>query len=174
MDDAPVTETRLRLATPADVDALARLHVQAFNETHGPGPSIAMRGQQWRDAFLSDERQWFCLVVETSEGRLVGFAKGQPYADESHGEYRGELNKIYLLREYQGRGLGRRLVCAVGREMLSRGIDSMVLFGEARSPSNGFYERMGAARLFAPSGEFHGGYGWKALAALLMHCEGVP
>ena len=32
----------------------------------------------------------------------------------------------------------------------------MLLFGDARSPSNGFYEAMGAERLFSDQGEFHG------------------
>jgi hypothetical protein len=42
----------------------------------------------------------------------------------------------------------------------------MLLFGDAYSPSNRFYEALGAERLFAPSGEFHGGYGWRDLRQL--------
>lgn len=37
---------------------------------------------------------------------------------------------------------------------MGEGIDSMLLFGDAASPSNGFHERMGAEKLFAPVGEF--------------------
>ncbi|HRK20432.1 MAG TPA: hypothetical protein PLX06_01400 [Fimbriimonadaceae bacterium] len=33
----------IRLATVDDVSALARLHVETFRETHGRGPSVAMR-----------------------------------------------------------------------------------------------------------------------------------
>ena len=32
---------------------------------------------------------------------------------------------------------------------------SMLLFGDAKSPSNGFYEAFGAERLYSSSGEFH-------------------
>jgi hypothetical protein len=38
--------------------------------------------------------------------------------------------------------------------------------GDARSPTNGFYEAMGAHRLYAAAGEFHGGYGWRDLHEL--------
>ena len=144
---------------------LVHLHVQAFNETHGPGPSVEGRQQQGRKAF--SEAEWFCLVAETSGGRLVGYARSQPYTEEELGEFKGELNKIYVLREYQKRGLGRRLVCAIARGLVSRGITSMLLFGDAGSPSNGFYERLGAEKLIAANGRFHGGYGWRDLEALL-------
>ena len=82
----------------------------------------------------------------------------------------GELNKIYLLREYQRVGLGRRLIGHVARRFLMQGIESMLLFGEARNPSNGFYEALGAERLFSDSGEFHGGYGWRDLRTLVARC----
>ena len=164
-------DLRLRNATVVDLDPLVHLHVQTFNETHGPGPSIEVREQQWRKAFSEPDPAWFCVVAETSEGRLVGFAKGQPYTEGTLGEFRGELNKIYVLREYQKRGLGRQLVCAVTQGLVMRGIKSMLLFGDARSPSNGFYDRMGAERLITANGEFHGAYGWRDLEELLKHCS---
>lgn len=164
-------DLRLRRATVVDVDPLVRLHVQTFNETHGPGPSVDVREQQWRRAFSEADPDWFCVVAETSEGRLVGFARGQPYTEEELGEFKGELNKIYVLREYQKRGLGQRLVCAVAQGLLTRGINSMLLFGDAKGRSNGFYERMGAERLIAANGEFHGGYGWRDLEELAKHCS---
>lgn len=38
---------RLRDAEIEDVDALAELHVRTFQETHGGGPSVAVRKTQW-------------------------------------------------------------------------------------------------------------------------------
>jgi len=46
----------------------------------------------------------------------------------------------------------------------------MLLFGDARSPSNGFYEHFGAERLISPEGAFHGGYGWRDLRVLAQRC----
>src|SRR5262245_61747603 len=99
----------IRDATPDDLPALARLHVATFVETHGgPGPGYALRESQWREAF-SQPGAWFCLVIVRQDGELIGFAKGMPYTGGLPG-YAGELNKIYLLRRYHRRGLGRRLI----------------------------------------------------------------
>lgn len=164
----------IRDATPADVPALAHLHVTTFNETHAPllnnGPTHAIRAAQWGQAFQAADGTWFCLVVEDN-GNMIGFAKGQPYAHADHPEYAGELNKIYLLRAYHRQGLGRRLLGHVAERFLGQGISSMLLFGDAQNPSNRFYEAMGGKRLFAANGDFHGGYGWRDLKPLAALCR---
>ena len=164
----------IREATLADVPVLARLHVTTFNETHAPlrmdGPTYEVREYQWRQTFQSADGSWFCFVIEGPIGELIGFAKGQRYAHSDQPDFAGELNKLYLLREYHRRGLGRRLLGHVARRFLSQGINSMLLFGDARNPSNGFYEALGADKLFAANGEFHGGYGWRDLRQLASVC----
>src|SRR2546427_780775 len=112
----------IREATAADIPALADLHVRTFNETHGPGPTYETRERQWRESFNANDGTWFCYVVEGPNGELVGFAKGVPYDHSDHSDFAGELNKIYLLREYHRRGVGRRLLGHVARRFLSQGI----------------------------------------------------
>jgi len=166
----PTEKFQVREATSEDVPALARLHVVTFVETHGgPGPTYQTREWQWREAFAQLDRNWFCFVITRENGELIGFAKGMPYSGGLPG-FSGELNKIYLLREYHRCGLGRRIVGFVVREFLAQGITSMLLFGDARNPSNGFYEHLGAERLLTEKGEFHGGYGWRDLRMLAEKC----
>lgn len=164
---------RLRNATEADVPALAALHVETFKETHRGGrpggPSYELREHQWRDAFATDDGSWFCLLIEDEAGKLIGFAKGTPH-DGSVTGFSGELNKIYVLRSYHRQGLGCLLLCDVARRFIERGVTSMLLFGEASNPSNGFYERFGAERLHDKGGEFHGAYGWRDLHSLAARC----
>jgi len=157
-------EFRLRDATIADVPALAALHVRTFRETHGGGPTAAVREQQWRAKFDSGQLV-FCVLIENRAGEPIGFASGQLHKDEPH-DYEGELNKVYVLREYHRRGLGRRLLCAAAQRFAERGITSMLLFGDAKSPSNAFYEAMGGQRLCAPNGEFFGAYGWPDVSVI--------
>jgi len=160
----------IREATSADVANLARLHVVTFIEAHGgPGPTFETRERQWREIFAKADGSGFCFVAERENGELAGFARGVPYTDELPG-YDGELNKIYVLRQYHRRGLGRLLVGHVAERFLERGITSMLLFGDARSPSNGFYEHLEAERLLTERGEFHGGYGWRDLRKLAARC----
>jgi ribosomal protein S18 acetylase RimI-like enzyme len=165
----------IRDAREDDVPALARLHVQTFHETHcggrAEGPSLGLRENQWRKAFAVNDGSWFCFVVEDDNGKMVGFAKGTPH-DGAVSGFAGELNKIYVLRHFHRRGIGRLLLCSVARRFIEKGVTSMLLFGEAANPSNGFYEVFGAERLYSRSGEFHGGYGWRDLHRLVANCEG--
>jgi len=122
-------------------------------------------GTRWREFFDRDDGFSFCVVLEDARGALVGFAKGERHDGGVPG-YAGELNKIYLLRRVQRRGLGRMLLSAVAARFMERGVTSMLLFGDAASPSNGFYEASGGERLYSEQGEFHGGYGWPDLRRL--------
>ena len=94
---------------------------------------------------------------------------GAPH-DGGSPEYEGELSFIYLLQRVQRHRLGRRLLCAVAGRFVDEGVTSMLLFGEAMNPSNGFYESFGAERLYSEKGEFHGGYGWRDLRMLVERC----
>ena len=164
----------IRKATADDVTALAALHVLTFNETHGAfnSPTVETRRWQWQKIFENEDDSWFCFVIEKEDGDLIGFAKGQSYNHADLPDFSGELNKIYLLRKYHKLGLGRKLICSVANEFMLRGIFSMLLFGDANNPSNGFYERMGAEKLFAKNGDFHGGYGWPNLQKLADSFDG--
>jgi ribosomal protein S18 acetylase RimI-like enzyme len=158
----------IREATPADIPALANLHVTTWAATY-PGvespPTFEIRERQWRDAFANTDRSWFCFVVQRQDGELVGIAKGRP---SDHPDYGGELNKIYLLSEYQRQGLGRRLVGHVARRFLSQGVTSMWLFGDARNPSSAAWKALGAVK--TDDDPATGNYGWRDLRQLAATC----
>lgn len=111
--------------------------MRTFNETHcggrAEGPSYELRERQWHDAFAVIDGSWFCFVVEDDAGEAIGFAKGMPHDGGVPG-FAGELNKIYVLRQFHRRGLGRLLLCSVARRFVERKITSMLLFGEATNP----------------------------------------
>ena len=159
----------IRDATPADIPALAELHVRTWNATYAPfranGPPVALRERQWRDAFAKDDGSWFCLVVENAGRELIGFAKA---TRSDNPEYGGELSKIYLLGEYQRLGIGRRLIGHVARRFLSQGITSMWLCGDARNPSTMAWLALGAVKTDDDPG--NGNYGWHDLRRLAEIC----
>ena len=162
----------IREATVSDLEALAALHVATWNETYSARhkPSLQLRLKQWEEQFAAGREDWFCYVVENQTGILIGFAKGERYASEELPGYSGQISKIYLLRRYQRLGLGRRLLGYVARHFLKMGINNMVLFGIPQNPSCSFHEAMGGKKLFAKNGEFHGGYAWDDLHALVRIC----
>jgi ribosomal protein S18 acetylase RimI-like enzyme len=169
-----MTPVIIRDAVASDIPALARLHVTTWNDTY-PGvrsrPTFEIRESQWRAAFERTDGSWFCFLVARSDGELIGFAKGQSYSHPDQPDYAGELSKIYLLREYQRVGLGRRLVGHVARRFLSQGISSMLLFADVGNPSHRFYEVLGGEKLRAPDGTVSDSdYGWRDLKRLSAIC----
>jgi ribosomal protein S18 acetylase RimI-like enzyme len=157
----------IREALPEDVPAIAALHVATFEEAHGSleAPTYELRESQWREMF-AQQADAFCYVAQSPDGELVGFARGTPH-DGSVDGFDGELDKIYVLGAWHRNGIGRALVERVACRFLDRGVGSMLLFGDAASSANGFYERLGAERLLSRDGEFHGGYGWRDLRRLV-------
>lgn len=165
-----VNSLRIREATAADVPALARLHVTTWNATYAPfglrGPSVEVRERQWREAFARGDPDWFCLVVERSDGEMVGYAQANRSDDPAYG---GELRRIHLLRDYQRLGLGSRLVGHVARRFLGRGIGSMWLSGDARNPSRRAWIALGAEKRDDDPGS--GDFGWRDITPLTRFPE---
>ena len=161
---------RIRDAVAGDIPLLAALHVATWNDTYAPlmtGPAVGVREQQWRQAFEHQE-SWFCYVVTRSDGALIGFTKGVFRPDH---EIPGELNKLFLARDYQRMGLGRRLVGEVVQRFLRVGVPAMAAYVDHRNPSCGFFERLGAQWLIEPDGHVNfSWYVWKDLPALARYC----
>jgi hypothetical protein len=95
-----VDALRWRNATPADIPALAQLHVVTWNATYGPmgavSPSVHVREQQWRQGFQHADPDWFCMVLERPDGALVGFAQ---VTRSDHPGYAAERRRLALLRD---------------------------------------------------------------------------
>jgi len=159
----------LREATIVDLRPLAELHVRTFNETHvgpfGSGPTYATREWQWREKLSETDAVHFVLVLETATKQLVGFIWCHPTKDNP--QWAARLNKIYLLREYQRRGLGKRMVAAAVDRLVENGLTSMALFTETdNEPACNFYEQLGGERQLDEQGQFGGMYGWADLRKL--------
>ena len=162
----------LRDAVTSDIPALAALHVATWNDTYAPlmtGPAVAIREHQWRQAFEQPEG-WFCYVLARPDGSLIGFTKGVFRPEH---EIPGELNKLFLGRDYQRMGLGRRLLRQVVQRFLTAGVSAMAAYVDPRNPSCGFFERLGARWLVEPDGHVNfSWYVWNDLPLLARHCSG--
>ena len=160
----------LRDAVVTDIPALAELHVATWNDTYAPmmtGPPVSVREHQWRQAFQQPEG-WFCHVLAHPDGHLVGFTKGVFRPEH---EIPGELNKLFLARDYQRMGLGCRMVGEVVQRFLGAGITAMAAYVDPRNPSCGFFEHLGARWLIEPDGRINfSWYTWDDLPALARYC----
>jgi GNAT superfamily N-acetyltransferase len=155
-----------RDATENDIPELGKLHAITWAQTYNGKPNIKLRQYQWNKTFKEEnDGSWFCILV-VNKNRLVGFAKGIISKNESSSEQHGDLNKIYLLSDYQRLGLGKKLFAHVVERFLSKGVNDMTLFGVPQNPSCAFHEAMGGKRLYSEKGTFDGCYIWRDLKRL--------
>ena len=112
------------------------------------------------------------MFVAEVDGRVVGFADCGPVRD-SEKDYMGELYAIYVNQAMQRKGIGRMLCREVARNLMSRGLDSMLVWVLAENRFRKFYERLGGQRVRTRDITIGGktltewGYGWKSLASLV-------
>ena len=103
---------------------------------------------------------------EIRPGDVVGFAACGPER-ESLAAYPGELYAIYLLKEAQGRGLGRAMLETAARHLAEAGHEAWMCWVLADNPTRHFYEAMGGVAFQQKDIEIGGrtlvevAYGWK-------------
>ena len=173
-------DIRIRTATVEDSAAIAKVQIDTWHSSYAgivPAEHLASLSYEnceswWTDVLTINRLDVCVLVAETTEAEVVGFASGGPER-EKNGVYSGELYSIYILREYQRRKLGRRLVAAVSRFLLSSGLCSMLLWVlKDNCPSRRFYEALGGeevgqqAILIGGASISEIAYGWKTIESL--------
>jgi len=125
--------------------------------------SVEKRAKAFEKGFSAPFYRMY--VAEVSERGIVGFADfGEPR--EGVNGYEGELYAIYLLPEFQRRGVGERLFLLGVEFLKGSGRDSMYLLTLAISPYKSFYEKMGGQIVGRKQVEIEGRlydelvYGW--------------
>ena len=105
------------------------------------------------------------FVAEVKPKEIVGFAVGG-LERENHPIYKGELWGIYILREFQRRGIGLELLKTLVEHLLNLKINSMLVWVLKDSIYRSFYEKLNGKLLKEKEQDFHGlirkviSYGW--------------
>jgi len=168
----------IRKANLNDAEAIARVHVESWHETYKALVPEAVlesrtnyegRLKMWRQ-FLVDESLITLAAIE--EEKIVGFVNGGKARDEIEG-YDGELYALYLLKDHQGKGLGRQLVQAFAKELRERSFQTFYLWVlHNNEPAQRFYVHLGGKRVSEKNFETEVGpiveiaYGWSDLEIL--------
>jgi GNAT superfamily N-acetyltransferase len=166
----------IRSGTVDDIEALARVHVDAARtvyrgilpDAHLAKLSYERRAELWRQHLTRPHS----MFVALDGARLVGFADGGPTRTLTM-PFDGELYAIYLDFAVHRRGIGRALVSTLARALSVAGHQSLLVRVLRDNPACRFYERLGGV----PVGEQEvliGGatlieiaYGWRSLDPLL-------
>ena len=140
-------------------------------QTHIDALSVAERTIGWERRMRGEAGGAPETVLAETAGAVVGFASGGSLRTPFPG-FDAELYAIYLLREAQGAGLGRRLVTEWAGRAVARGFHAAIVRVLAANPACRFYERVGARRVKEGSLELGGQpyaevwYGWDDLREL--------
>jgi L-amino acid N-acyltransferase YncA len=147
-------DMRIRMATVADVAAIARVHVESWRTTYKgivPDDFLAnltyeQREPLWRQVLSESAGLSLVYVAEDADGQIVGFASGGP---ERSGDtvYAGELYAIYLLDDWKRRGIGRQLTVTLVTQLVQAGFASLLIWVLAENPSRRFYEALGGQQV---------------------------
>ncbi|MET0429643.1 MAG: GNAT family N-acetyltransferase [Microvirga sp.] len=142
----------IRDAVEADVEEVARVHVQAWRESYAAflspealeGLSVDERRAQWRQAFAGPSPKSRFLVAEEN-GAVVGFVRGGPLRDAALAPVaEAEIHAIYLLDTAKRRGAGRRLMAGVFDHLARQGFGSVGLWVlKENRAARAFYEALG-------------------------------
>lgn len=144
---------RIRDAAEADLEAVARVHVQAWRESYGAflsaealrGLSVEERVALWRKALAEADHRSAFLVAE-ADGEIVGLARGGPVRAEGAERLRtdAELYAVYLLDRVKRRGIGRRLMLGIFHHLAAQGFRSCGLWVlTPNTAARRFYESLG-------------------------------
>ncbi len=161
----------IRPAAIEDAEAIAKVHVAAWLTTYRGGlmPTDVLERQfvasrlTWWEATLREPHADDAIVAEEQREIVLCFICPERENDPVYG---GELYAIYVLHEHQRKGIERLLIGRTAACLLSRGLNSMLLWLLSANPARQFYEILGAQylrdRLIEISGAVmqDSAYGW--------------
>lgn len=152
----------LRPALTRDAHGIARVHVETWQSAYaGLVPTdylarmtVGRSSAQWHRAAAQASKGNDLLVVEIDEA-IVGFVAFGPTRtkDMPHG---GEVFALYVTVDWQGQGLGRRLLATAFEALSKEGHRDACVWVLADNPSRFFYEAMGGVRAGQRTEKFAG------------------
>ncbi len=171
---------RTRDAESDDAAGIANVHVETWRSTYAgvlpddylvglSVPRHAALWSHWLNDTAADHRLY---VAAAPAGDIVGFASCGRLRERKqfHGKGRiGEIYALYVLPDFQGRGLGRALLMQSFAGLSESAHDSAILWVLAANPSRFFYEAMGGRQVGGRKEKFAGtkvaelAYGWDSL-----------
>lgn len=169
-----VSEIIIRIAKVEDAEGIAKVHVDSWRATYkGIVPvtfleslSYEQRELIWKKGVNENN----VYIAEDEYGQVIGFSTGGKERTRKYEAYTGELYAIYILKEYQGKGIGRLLVQSVVDDLKDKSLNSMLIWAIEENPACLFYEALGGKKIDTEEIEIAGkklsevAYGWDDIA----------
>ncbi|MUK88769.1 GNAT family N-acetyltransferase [Ornithinibacillus sp. L9] len=164
-----------------DAEQIADVHVSSWKSTYQElldekdlsNITYENRKTLW-ETILKIQKQDQCVYIikQNEDDKIIGFISGGPERTKNF-NYDGEIYSIYLLDEYQKKGLGARLLKVFAERMKVLGYRSILVWVLTQNPSSRFYERyqakpIGTEKVTIGQGTYQEtAYGWGNIDDLL-------
>ncbi len=138
----------IRRETISDAPGIAKVHVDSWRTTYKgiipqsflDGLSYEQRTKLWENN-ISDKSSM--IFVAENEGEIIGFVTGgKRNTNEEAGA--SDLTSIYLLEEWQGKRVGKKLLNQIMNVFLEQGYQKIYVEVLAENKTRQFYQYYGA------------------------------
>ncbi|MBX9974553.1 GNAT family N-acetyltransferase [Cytobacillus firmus] len=139
----------IRKAVLADSIGIAKVHVDSWRTTYKniipdaflSNLSYDRRTDLWNENIVKEGN--YVFVAENSDGEIIGFADCGK-RESNHIPESGDVTAIYLLEEYQGKGIGKGLLKQVFLQFEELGFNRIFVEVLEDNKTRYFYEYYGA------------------------------
>lgn len=169
----------IRQAKLEDAWGIAKVHVKSWRTTYkGIIPDTyldALTYEQKLDNWRMHMRMTNAFnrhvyIAEDSNRQIIGFIYGG--LNDENNDFHGKIFSMYLLKEFQRKGIGRLLLKTMVEKFISLEINTVMVWVLRDNPSCHFYEYFGGIKI-AEVLESRGGknlrkiaFGWKNINGL--------
>ncbi len=144
------TKFYIQAAQFTDIKEIARVHVNSWCETYA---SILPQSYLESLKYTDKEQVWErfiprrkgmggTLVAKNQDGEVVGFCDFGPAREHEHG-FDSEIYALYLLKDYQGLGVGKNLLTQSFEKLKCQEYKSAYLWVLKDNPCKDFYIKSG-------------------------------
>ncbi|KTD88472.1 GNAT family N-acetyltransferase [Paenibacillus etheri] len=140
---------KIREATASDIDGIAFVHASSWKTTYKglisdeflDNFTVEARRKRWIQNFENPNKDEVMYVAEDEAGMIIGFANGG--ARREPDLFDAELYALYLLKEHQGKGIGKQLIRSVAQNLLEKNYSSFMTWVLVGNPAIHFYHKVG-------------------------------
>jgi len=151
MNEIQHQDFQIQEATLKHVQGLANVHVKTWqqaykgiiDQAHLDALDLKQREERWINILQIPNRKSQVYVLLNNQNQVVGFYSIGESREKEH-NYTHELWGLYILPEYQGRGLGRFVFEDVKQKLHALNAQSLCVIVLKEGPAVGYYKKMGA------------------------------
>lgn len=133
-------------AVLSDVKGIAQVNFTAWRETYCGlieddflnSISVERYKERWHLILSRGDSHSFVIVIKNSEEEIIGYCSGGK-AREPFQHFEGEIYALYLLKNFHGKGIGKRLFTEALKKLKGMGFKSFFLFVLHNNPTLSFY-----------------------------------